>query len=306
MGSLLAHALATAGCAVSVLARGTQAEALQAQGLRLGAGVPVRMHAATDGQELGRQDVVFLCVKGDALDALVPGIAPLCGPDSVIVPVLNGIPWWYFQGEGGERHLAPDDPRGRLLEFCRDRILVGCVTHASAEVTAPGVVHCGKIGPFLFGAVDGRNADAAERVAQLVSAAGLPARAVTDIRHEIWLKLVGNIAFNPVAALTGARVDEICGDPVLLQVVRAAMAECIAVAEAHGIRFSISIEQRIEMARALGPARLSMLQDIERGRPPETAGLLDAVVELGAARDIAAPTVAMLSALVTARARAGR
>ncbi|SEB87257.1 ketopantoate reductase [Rhizobiales bacterium GAS191] len=313
IGGVLAARLAAAGHEVGVVARGAQLAAIRERGLRLetegetglAERQPVALEATDDAARLGRRDIVFLCLKAHDLGAATGRLAPLLERDTIVVPVQNGIPWWYFE-DGRDEPLASADPDGALRRRFERTRLVGCVTHMAAQVSAPGIVRLTADGPILVGdagtSSDSRAGDAA-RIGALLQDAGFEAHAVDDIRREIWIKLAGNAAFNPVAALTGATMGEICDDARLVGIVRTAMAECMAVGESCGIAFPVSVEERIAMARKIGGSKLSMLQDLESGRPVEADALIGAVIELGARAGRPTPILAMLHALVSERAR---
>ncbi|HEV7369877.1 2-dehydropantoate 2-reductase [Arenibaculum sp.] len=308
IGGYLAARFALAGHEVAIVARGAHLDAVRRDGLRLRTreGERTARVLATDrAAGLGPCDVVFLTVKAHGIEALADAVAGLARPGVPLVPVLNGIPWWYFQGLDGpfrDRPVRAVDPEGRLLARFGASTLVGGVAHTAATLEGPGIVRLTTDGDFLFGAADPRDDAAARLVAQAAEAAGLRARASEAIRRDIWVKLAGNAAFNPVSALTGARFGEICASEPLLAIVRAAMREAMAVGGRHGIDFPVDVEARIAMAGKVGGAKSSMLQDLERGRPVETGAILGAVVELGRLAGVPAPTLALLEALVAERA----
>jgi 2-dehydropantoate 2-reductase len=309
IGGLLAARFAIAGHAVSAVARGPHLAAMRDAGLRLESdrGVEVaKLAVSDDPAAFGSQDAVFLTLKAYSIAAMLPRLAPVLGVETPVVTAINGLPWWYFQRVGGGdegRTLACLDPEGamaRALDACH---LVGCVVHAAAEVVAPGVIrHTGGRG-FILGELDGALSPRLEALAALLRGAGLEPTLSSGIRDDIWTKLIGNLSYNPVAALTGARMDEINANPALIGLIRTMMEEAMAVGQAYGARFTVTLEERLAMARRLGAARISMLQDLERGRPLETDAIVGAVVELAQRKAIEAPMTEAVLALLRERAR---
>ncbi len=304
IGGVIAARLARSGHAVSVVARGAHHAAMARDGLRISApdgDFHVPVEAVADAGQLPPVEVLFLCVKAPGLAAAAARLDARLVGEAIVVPVLNGIPWWYRPAPA----LVPVravDPEGALVARFAQARLVGAVAHFAAEVADAGTVRQTSAGQLLLGHVQGP-ADAAAHIAALLSAAGLDTRAVPDIGREVWIKLAGNVAFNPVSALTGATMSEICASDALLAVVRRAMGECTAVGASCGIAFPMTIDERIAMARQIGGSKLSMLQDIERGRGIEAAALMGAVSELGGRAGVPTPTIDMLHALVDERAR---
>lgn len=304
IGGVIAARLAGAGHRVSVVARGAHHAAMARDGLRVSApdgDFRVPVEAVADAGQLPPVEVLFLCVKAPGLAAAVARLDAALVGEAIVVPVLNGIPWWY-RPERAPAPVRAVDPEGALAARFAQTRLVGAVAHFAAEVADPGAVRQTSAGRLLLGHVQGP-ADDAAHIAALLSAAGLDTRAVPDIGREMWIKLAGNAAFNPVSALTGATMAEICASDALLAVVRSAMAECMAVGARCGVEFPVTIDERIAMARRIGGSKLSMLQDLERGRDVETAALMGAVSELGGRAGVPTPTIEMLHALVGERAR---
>ncbi|MDI1264147.1 MAG: 2-dehydropantoate 2-reductase [bacterium] len=301
IGGVIAARLARAGHAVNVVARGSHLAAMARDGLHLSApdgDFHAPVEAVADAGDLPPVDVLFLCVKAPDLTKAAAQLGATLIDKAIIVPVLNGIPWWY----GTPLPVRAVDLDGALAARFASARLVGAVAHFAAEVPGPGAVRQTSTGRLLLGHVQGPAGDAA-RAAALLSEAGLEARAVPDIGREVWIKLAGNVAFNPISALTGATLSEICASDELLAVVRQAMGECMAVGTRCGIDFPMTIDGRIDAARRIGGSKLSMLQDLERGRGIEAAALMGAVMELGNRAGVPTPTVEMLHALVSARAR---
>jgi 2-dehydropantoate 2-reductase len=301
--------MARAGHEVSLLARGAHLAALQAGGLRFEDGdrrETFAVRAAADPSELGRHDLVLIGLKAYSIAGMLPRLAPLMGADTVVMPAINGLPWWYFYKEGGRfdgsriRCLDRDNSMFAALD---PRHLVGCVVHGSAEVVAPGVARHNSGDRFIVGEPDGT---ASPRIAALAAAmreAGFDAPVTPRIREEIWTKLAGNLSYNPVAALTLARMDEMNANEDLLALIRPLIAETIAVAAAYGVTIPVTVEERIGIARKIGRAKISMHQDIERGRPLETDGIIGSVVELARRAGVATPMASAVLALVEERGR---
>ncbi|MBL8383131.1 MAG: 2-dehydropantoate 2-reductase [Burkholderiales bacterium] len=309
IGGLLAARFAGAGFATSVLARGAHLAAIRERGLTLVSGdgrTTARVAASDDpaalARDCGPQEVVFIALKAHQIPAMLARLAPLIEPETIVVPAINGIPWWYFFREGGRFDGDPVrtlDPQGAMLAQLDPHRVVGCVVHASGEVTAPGEVTWNGQKTFILGEPDGSLSRRLNALAEAMTRAGLEPRVSERIRDEVWMKLIGNTSFNPVAALTRARMDRICDNPGLIAFIRAVMEEMTAVADAYGIRRLVSIDRRLEIARGIGPVKVSMLQDLERGRAMEIEPLVGAFLELARKVGIAAPLTAALHALLT-------
>jgi 2-dehydropantoate 2-reductase len=311
IGGLMAARLAQKGEAeVTVVARGPHLAAMQANGLRLRSGgeeITVRPRCAATAAEAGPQDYVVITLKAHSLPGVAEAMQPLFGPDTAIVSAVNGIPWWYFHKHGGPfdgRHVESVDPGGKLLRALPPERAIGCIVYPAAEVVEPGVIEHGYGDRFSLGEPDGSRSERANRLSQALIAAGFKAPVRPRIRDEIWVKLWGNLTFNPVSALTLQTLDVLTGEPELRAVCRAMMVEAQAIGEALGIRFGIDVDKRIAGAAEVGAHRTSMLQDLERGRPMEIDALLGVVVEFAELLDLPAPTCRTVLALVRARARA--
>jgi 2-dehydropantoate 2-reductase len=262
--------------------------------------------ASDDPADFGRQDAVVIALKAYSIGPMLARIAGLLTPDTAVVTAITGIPWWYFCRAGGAFDGVPVeclDPRGEMLRALDPKHLVGCVVHGSAEVVEPGVIHHTSGGTFILGEIDGRLTPRVQALAAAVEAAGLKATLTARIRDDVWTKLIGNTSYNPVAALTGALMSEINANPALIALIRRMMVEGIAVAEAHGCRMTVSLEDRFALARKLGDVKVSMLQDIERGRPLEIDAIVTAVSELGRKVGVPTPTIDGVEALIRERAR---
>lgn len=309
IGGLVAAWFARAGHEVCAVARGAHLDALRANGLTLlaeGKRTVFRLRASDDPAEFAVQDTVFVCLKTHAIGATLPRLKTLVGPDTSVIPAINGLPWWYFYKEGGRfdgRPVACLDPAGTLFEALHPKHILGCVVHAAAEVPQPGVVRhtAGRL--FLIGEPDRTKSARSERLVAAMNAAGFEARQAADIRLEIWIKLIGNLSYNPVAALALANMNDIHGSEALLALIREMMGEAMRVAEAYGVRIPMTVDERIDIARQLAGAKISMHQDVEKRRPLETDAIIGAVVELARKAGIATPMIDAVHALVAERAR---
>ncbi|MCX8100290.1 MAG: 2-dehydropantoate 2-reductase [Geminicoccaceae bacterium] len=294
---------------VAVVARGAHLDAIRRNGLVLVEGerrTVTRPKASADSRELGPQEYVIVTLKAHQIPAAVPAIEPLLGPETAIVWAVNGVPWWYFYGLEGpwrDRRLESVDPGGTIWARLEPRRAIGCVVYPAAEVHEPGVVTLVEGDRFSLGEPTGERTARVEALSRTLVAAGLKAPVRPKIRDEIWIKLWGNLAFNPISALTRATLDRICADLGTRAVARAMMVEAQAVAEKLGVRFAIDVDKRIEGAAAVGAHKTSMLQDLERGRPMEIDALVTAVLELARLVEVPTPTIATVHALVTLAGR---
>jgi 2-dehydropantoate 2-reductase len=309
IGGLLAARLAQSGADVTVVARGPHLAAMQAYGLRLASGgetITTHPRCAADADAAGEQDFVVVTLKAHALPAAAPAIARMLGRDGVLIPAVNGVPYWYFYGTDSplsDRRIESVDPGGVLWRTLPPARAIGCVVYPAAEVVEPGVIEHSYGDRFTLGEPDGSRSARAESFAHALRSAGFKAPIRPRIRDEIWVKLWGNMAFNPLSALTGATLDRLIGRPDLRAVARAMMLEGQQVGEALGVRFPIDVDRRIEGAAEVGAHRTSMLQDLERGRPMEIDALLGAVVELAGLVNVAAPACELVLALLRERGR---
>ena len=307
IGGFLAARLALAGHEVAVLARGRNLEVIGAQGLRLIEAdgrelAATTVRAVADLADAGPAEVLLLCVKAHQVSALRPAIAAAlaAAPSTMLVTMVNGVPWWYFQRLSGAwegRVLESVDPGGELAASIDPACVVGGVVYPAAELVEPGLVRVIEGNRFTLGEPDGSRSERIEALSQALMGAGFKAPVSKDIRAEIWLKLWGNLCFNPISALTQATLEDIARFGPTRALVARMMGEGQAVAEALGVRFRIGIEQRIAGAEAVGAHKTSMLQDIEAGREPELAALVGAVIELGQVAGVATPTIEAVSAL---------
>lgn len=307
IGGLLGARLAQAGHEVSLIARGPHLAAMRADGLKLRSkkeALTLRVNASDGVAGLGPQDAVFISLKAYSIAGMLPRLAPLMGPQTVVIPAINGIPWWYFYKEGGrfdgERVDCLDPDAGMLRSLDCGRIL-GCVVHAAAEVVEPGVIEHTAGRRFILGEPDGSLSERAGVMAAALEAAGLEAPLSQRIRDDIWTKLIGNLAFNPICALTAARMDEAMRNPAIVELTRTVMSEGMRAGEAYGARFGITIEERLEMAQRIGNAKVSMLQDLERGRPLESEAIVGAVCEFARRAGVPTPATDLICTLIRQR-----
>jgi 2-dehydropantoate 2-reductase len=310
IGGYMGAKLAQAGADVSLVARGPHLAAIQSKGLTLieeGAdAVTVPVRASASAADLGPQDYVIVTLKAHSVPAVVPAMQPLIGPDTTIVSGVNGVPWWYFHKIGGPlegTRLQTVDPGNTQWDgFGPDRVL-GCVVYPAAEVSEPGTIHHIEGNRFSLGEPDGSKSDRAVALSQALQAAGLKAPVRPRLRDEIWVKLWGNLSFNPISALTHATLDVLCTDPGTRDVARRMMVEAQVIAEKLGVTFPIDVERRIDGGAAVGAHRTSMLQDLDAGRPMEIDALIGSVQELGRITATPTPTIDTVLALVALRGR---
>lgn len=312
IGCTLAARLACSGRAVSLLARGATLEALRRDGVRLTdrqGSHCARVTASDRGAELGAQDLLFLCTKSHDLPALLPSIEPLLGADTLVVPVINGVPWWYFLGERGRfagQHVEAVDPGGRLAARLAPPQLIGCVAFITVESPAPGVAVTSNPLRMVFGEPDNRPSERLERLRALIEAAGIEARASERIRDALWTKLIANLTSNPLSVISGATLEEVYSSPDLHELVCDLLHEGLLLAAAYGARVELDPPGFLARGAAMGAVRTSMLQDHARGRPLELAAIGDAVLELAAKLDIALPRSREIIALARFCSRRGR
>jgi 2-dehydropantoate 2-reductase len=295
VGGLLAAKLATTGATVSVLARGAHLERIAADGLTLMEGEQrsiARLGAASDAAALGRQDIVIVALKAQGLVAAAPSLQPLVGPDTIVVPMMNGVPWWFFSGFGGGMAgtvLQTVDPGGVISSVLPPAQVVGAVVHLSSSVAAPGTIRRGRGNLLLLGEPSAAETPRLRRVVAALAAAGFDARPTAEIQREVWLKLWGNMNMNPISALTGSTADLIMDDPLTADLVRRMMEEAAEVGAKLGIAMNMTIDQRFDVTRELGAFKTSMLQDLEAGRGLEIDAILAAPIEIGDRLGIAMP-----------------
>jgi 2-dehydropantoate 2-reductase len=304
VGGLIGTRVAAAGSAeVSALARGETLQALHSNGWRLKQGgklVTAPLAAVSDDpRAIGPQDLVVIAVKATAMTSVAAAIPPLLGPDTVVLPAMNGVPWWFTQGlaNAGAEPLASVDPGGAIAQAILPRHVIGCVVHLAAATESPGVVlHRNGMG-LIVGEPDGASSQRLEAVRALLAGAGFDVTVTPRIRHEVWYKLWGNLTMNPVSALTGATGDRMLDDPLVRNFCSAAMLEASAIGARLGCAIDQTPEARHAVTRELGAFKTSMLQDAERGRPIELDAIVTAVHELGKRTGVATPNIDALLGL---------
>ncbi|MFO1333687.1 MAG: 2-dehydropantoate 2-reductase [Piscinibacter sp.] len=299
IGGYLGAKLAIAGEDVTFIARNRNLEAIKARGFRLILEDGSEQHAPTAKAvqhmaDAGPQDAVLLTLKAHQVRDVLPGLRELFGPQTMVVTMINGIPWWYFHKLGGEyegRHLDSVDPGGVIDQHIERERIIGSVVYPASELVEPGVVKVIEGNRFTLGELDGERSERIEALSQAMMRAGFKAPVSRDIRSELWIKLWGNLSFNPISALTHATLEQICRFGPTRSLAAAMMREAQAVAEKLGVRFKISLEQRIAGAEAVGAHKTSMLQDVEHGRALELEALVGSVVELGRITATPTPTI---------------
>jgi 2-dehydropantoate 2-reductase len=311
IGGYMGAKLAQAGADLSLVARGPHLKAMRENGLRLieeDGETTVKVTASDNAADLGPQDYVIVTLKAHSVPPVVPKIQPLIGENTTIVSGVNGVPWWYFHKVGGPlegTRLASVDPGNAQWDgFGPDRVL-GCVVYPAAEVIEPGVVKHIEGNRFSLGEPDGSKSERAVALSQALTAAGLKAPVRPKIRDEIWVKLWGNLSFNPISALTHATLDVLCTDPGTREVARNMMLEAQEIAEKLGVKFPIDVDRRIQGGADVGAHRTSMLQDLDQGRPMEIDALVGSVQELGRVTETPTPTIDTVLALVALRGKVG-
>ena len=289
---------------VTLIARGEKLKALQDRGLKLeenGTSETINNFVATDDvNAVEPQDAIFVTVKAQSVSNIAPSLPALSSSDMVVM-AQNGIPWWYFHKMGGEyegRQIRSVDPNGIIEGNVPIQQVIGCVVYPATELVAPGVVRHIEGNRFSLGELDGTKSDRLKKLSQVLQQAGLKAPVRRHIRNELWIKLWGNMAFNPISALTGATLEDICEYSLTRDLARNMMLEAKEIAEKLGIKFGISLEQRIEGAKEVGAHKTSMLQDIEAGRSTEIDALVGAVIELGELTDTPTPHLSSIYASV--------
>ena len=287
IGAYMGACMARAGQDVTLFARGPHLRAMQEHGVRVKSvdgDFEAHPKIAENLERVGPVDVVFLGVKAHGLTQLAPQLKPALGPDTAVVGTQNGIPWWFFQGWGGEHqgmHLERVDPGGTIAAAIEPRRVLGSIVYFATDIVEPGVVRHTEGNRISLGEPDSTRSDRSRQIAEALIAAGLRCPVTTRIRQEIWVKILGNVAFNPISALTGATLVKMARDPDVNALVRRIMEETVAVGAKLGLEVPITIDQRIAGAEKVGEHKTSMLQDLEAGRPIELEAVVGAVVELG-------------------------
>ncbi|RUA01042.1 MAG: oxidoreductase [Candidatus Neomarinimicrobiota bacterium] len=303
IGGYVAVRLAQAGHAVSAIARGPHLAAIRAHGLKLVEAaqelVATDLEATDRIADLDTQDVVLLALKAHQIAAVVDDLPVLLGPDTVLVTLQNGIPWWYFQklrGPYADRVVETVDPGGVLFNAIDPNRIIGCIGYPAATIVEPGVIRHIEGNRFPVGELDGSDSDRVRMVSGLLEQAGFSSRVLDDIRSEIWLKLWGNLTFNPISALTHSTLVDICQFPLTRELAATMMTEAQAIGERLGAGFRVPMDRRIAGAERVGKHKTSMLQDVEAGKPLEIDGMLGVVVELAAITGVEVPTLRALYA----------
>lgn len=303
IGAHLAVLLHGAGVDVSVVARGPHLQAIKDKGLKLlinGEEKVAKLRAAKNPEELGVHDYVIVAVKSHQAWDAAEHMLPLIGPNTHVVTAQNGIPWWYFHGLKGpweDRQLESVDPGGRQWRAIGPERAIGCTVYPAAEITEPGVIQHTYGDRYNLGEPNGEMSARVKALADALEAAGLKCRLYEQIRDDIWLKLWGNLCFNPISALTHATLDVVATDPGTRAVAHSMMTEAETLARKMGIDFRVDIERRINGAASVGAHRTSMLQDLEKGRKLELDALLTVVAEMGRLVEVPTPTIDTVLAL---------
>lgn len=296
IGAYIGALMSRAGMDVTIFARGPHLRAMQERGIRVVSAegeFQAKPRIAGTLEEVGPIDVIFLTVKAHGLTQLAPQLAPVLGPETSVVSTQNGIPWWFFERWGGNwegTHLERVDPGGVISAAIEPRRVVGSLVYFATEVAEPGIIRHTEGNRISLGEPDGSRSERVRAIAEALIRCGLRAPITTRIRQEIWVKLLGNIAFNPVSALTRATLVQMVGHSEVSQLVRSIMQETELVGKELGLELPISIDQRIAGAEKVGEHKTSMLQDLESGRPMELEAIVGAVVELGERMKIAMPS----------------
>ena len=305
IGGLLAAKFALAGEDVTVIDQGAHLAAIQKNGLKLewhdGKVQTAKMKAVNKATEAGKQDIVVLAVKAHFLDQVVRDIDSLLGPDTIVLTVQNGLPWWYFQKLGGKydnHRLQSLDPSGVLTKHIDPNRIIGCVVYPAAAAIAPGVIHHVEGDRFPIGELDGKETPRVKELHDVFIKAGLKSMVLPDIRSEIWLKAWGNLSFNPISALTHATLVDICQFAETRELAATMMKEAQDIAQKLGVTFRVTIEKRIAGAEAVGAHKTSMLQDVEAGRSLETEALIGSILEMAKLTNTPAPAIESVYALV--------
>jgi len=311
IGGYLGAKLSMAGEEVTFIARNRNLAAIQANGFKLilEDGTPAHAPNARAVQkpaEAGPQDAVLLTVKAHQVAELLPDLRGLFGPKTMVVTMINGVPWWYFQRLGGAwdgQVLESVDPGGLIAAQIESERIIGSVVYPAAELVEPGVVRVIEGNRFTLGELDGSRSERIDALSQTMIRAGFKSPVSKDIRGEIWVKLWGNLSFNPISALTHATLEDICTFAPTRQLAASMMTEAQAIGEKLGVEFKVSLEKRIAGAQAVGAHKTSMLQDVEHGRAIELAALVGAVIELGRITGVPTPTIDAVHALASLMAR---
>jgi len=309
IGAWLGVELSLAGQDVTLVARGPHLEAMQKNGVKLLIGSEEKIaypKCVEDPAEAGPQDYVIITLKAHSLPGIADKLAPLLGSDTAVVTGVNGIPWWYFYKLAGpyENHrLESIDPGGRFWDAVGPERAIGFVVYPAAEIAEPGVIRHIEGNRYTMGEPDGRPSERCDRLCEAMQDAGFVARVRNNIRDDIWIKLWGNLCFNPISALTHATLDKVAGEEGTGHVCRLMMLEAQEIGERLGAKFRVSVDKRIAGGAAVGEHKTSMLQDLELGRPMEIDALVTVVQELGRLVNVPTPTIDVVLALIQQRGR---
>jgi 2-dehydropantoate 2-reductase len=305
IGGYLAAKLSRAGNQVTVVARGATLAAIQKNGLTLHMEnephpITAQVRAVEKIRDVGIPDVIMLAVKAHQIEPIVDDLASIVGPDTVLIPMQNGIPWWYFQNLPGKFEDFPVetvDAGGQIMKKINPRNVIGCVVYPATFSESPGVIRHVEGNRFPLGELDGSQSERIQKISQMMSDAGFKSPVLDDIRSEIWLKLWGNMTFNPISALTHEHLEGICRNPLTKDLARCMMLEAQTIAEKLGVVFRVDVERRISGAEKVGKHKTSMLQDLEAGNNLEIDALLGSVIELGQITNTLTPCLSTVFAL---------
>lgn len=309
IGAWLGVELSLAGKDVTLIARGPHLEAMQKNGVKLlmdGEERVAHPRCIEDPADAGSQDYVIITLKAHSLAGIADKIQPLLGPETAVVTGVNGIPWWYFYKLDGpyENHkLDSIDPGGKFWDAVGPERAIGFVVYPAAEIAEPGVIRHIEGDRYTMGEPDGRSSDRTDKLCAALKEAGFKSRVRDNIRDDIWIKLWGNLCFNPISALTHATLDKVAGEAATGDVCRLMMLEAQEIGEKLGAKFRVDVDRRLAGGAAVGAHKTSMLQDLELGRPMEIDALVTVVQELGKLVEVATPTIDVVLALIRQRAR---
>jgi len=309
IGAYVGVRLHQAGAEVSLIARGAHLEAMKRNGVTLKEGdetVTVRPIVTGDARQAGIQDYIFISVKAHTLPEAADNVAAMMGPETTLITAQNGVPYWYFHGLDSpwrDRVIESVDPGGRLWRTLPPEHVIGSVLYPWAEISAPGIVEAAASNRFVIGEPDGTESARIKKLSGIMQAGRLDAPITKHIRTELWVKLWGNLSFNPISVLTGSTIDRLTQEPGLRAVARAMMVEAESVANALGVRFGMDVDQRISITKLGGARKTSTLQDFERGKTLEIDPLLGAIVELGELTGCELPLCRAILAMVRERAK---
>ncbi len=312
IGGYLAVKLARSGHDVSVLVRGANLAAVRANGMKLmidGVEEIAQVKASDRIADLGLQDVVIMAMKAHQVAPVAADLGPLLGPDTLIITAQNGVPWWYFRKHGGPYdglRVEAVDPGGVVSANIDVDRVIGCVVYPACDMPSPGVIRHIEGNRFSLGEIDGASTERVRAVADVFRKAGFKSPITTDIRSEIWLKLWGNLSFNPISALTHATLVDICEFEPTRDLAARMMTEAQAIGEKLGVSFKVSLDKRIAGAAAVGKHKTSMLQDVETGRPMELDALVRSVIDMGRITGLPTPAIETVYALSSLLARSLR